>query len=149
MTAGTTRIAVISARWHEEIVSRAVAAFGERIREHLTADVDEYQVPGAYEIPFHAQRIARSGAYDAIVACALVVDGGIYRHEFVASAVVDGLMRVQLDSDVPVFSGVLTPHHFHEHQEHFDFFTSHFELKGRELADAVAATLESLKTLPH
>ena len=50
-------------------------------------------------------------------------------------------MRVQLDTDVPVFSVVLTPHHFHEHEEHRAYFARHFEVKGAELADAIAATL--------
>ncbi len=70
-----------------------------------------------------------------------MVDGGIYRHEFVAATVVEALMRVQLDTDVPVFSAVLTPHHFHEHEEHRAYFARHFEVKGAELADAIAATL--------
>lgn len=76
------------------------------------------------------------------MAAGLVVDGGIYRHEFVATAVIDGLMRVQLDTDVPVFSVVLTPHHFHEHDEHVRYFAEHFVKKGAEAANAVAATLE-------
>lgn len=58
-----------------------------------------------------------------------------------AGTVVEALMRVQLDTDVPVFSAVLTPHHFHEHEEHRAYFARHFEVKGAELADAIAATL--------
>ena len=80
--------------------------------------VDLFEVTGAFEIPLHAKRLAESGRYSAVVASGLVVDGGIYRHEFVAEAVIDGLMRVQLDTGVPVFSAVLTPHHFHEHSDH-------------------------------
>jgi 6,7-dimethyl-8-ribityllumazine synthase len=87
------------------------------------------------------QQLARSGRYAAIVACALVVDGGIYRHEFVAHAVIDGLMRVQLDSGVPVLSAVLTPQAFHEHETHARFFAEHLVLKGREAARACVATL--------
>ena len=75
-------------------------------------------VPGSFEIPLHAQRLAGIGRYAAIVGAGFVVDGGIYRHEFVAEAVINGLMRVQLDTDTPVISMVLTPHHFHEHDEH-------------------------------
>lgn len=66
--------------------------------------------------------LARSDRYDAIVAAALVVDGGIYRHDFVAQAVVDGLMRVGLDSGTPVLSVSLTPHHFQETDHHRDIF---------------------------
>jgi 6,7-dimethyl-8-ribityllumazine synthase len=144
------RIAFVQASWHTEIVDRARVGFLEEIVEHgfPAENVDGFTVPGAYELPLHAQRLARSGRYAAIVGAALVVDGGIYRHDFVAAAVVDGLMRVQLDTDVPVFSVSLTPHHFHEHAEHAAFYTEHFVKKGKEAARTVAATLESLASLP-
>ena len=58
-----------------------------------------------------------------------------------ASAVIDGLMRVQLETCVPVFSMVLTPHHFHEHDTHREFFATHFRSKSREAAEAVVGTL--------
>lgn len=142
------RVAIVAARWHSDIVGQAVASFRSSLAERGIDEVDEYQVPGAFEIPLHARRLALSGRYDAIATCALVVDGGIYRHDFVAAAVVDGLMRVQLDTDVPVFSAVLTPHSFHEHAEHQEFFSRHFQIKGRELADAVVATIVGLAALP-
>jgi 6,7-dimethyl-8-ribityllumazine synthase len=77
------------------------------------------------------------------------VNGGIYRHEFVAAAVIDGLMRVQLDTDVPTFSAVLTPRDFHGHEEHQSFFKAHFVKKGIEVAQACLNTLESLAALPR
>ncbi len=86
------------------------------------ANIDFFEVTGAFEIPLNVRRLAESGPYDAIVAAGLVVDGGIYRHEFVAEAVIGGLMQVQLETDVPVLSAVLTPHHFHEHETHRSFF---------------------------
>lgn len=118
--------------WHSSIVGKALEGFTAELSD-LGFDpdtVDVFEVPGAFEIPLHAKRLAASGKYSAVVAAALVVDGGIYRHDFVASAVIDGLMRVQLDTDVPVFSVVLTPHHFHEHSEHVTYFTDHFVTKG-------------------
>ena len=147
--AADLRIAFVQASWHHEIVDQARVGFLEEITElGYTADhVDGFTVPGAYELPLHAQRLARTGRYAAIVGAALVVDGGIYRHDFVAAAVVDGLMRVQLDEGVPVFSVSLTPHHFHEHAEHVDYYTEHFVKKGREAARAVATTLSSLATI--
>ena len=77
-----------------------------------------------------------------------MVNGGIYRHEFVAAAVIDGLMRVQIDTDTPVFSAVLTPRDFHEHAEHLAFFREHFVKKGSEVAHACLETLASLDALP-
>ena len=111
----------------------------------VTEAIDLFQVPGAFEIPLHAKKLAQSGRYAGVVCCGLVVDGGIYRHDFVASAVIDALMRVQLDTDVPVFSVVLTPLHFHEHEEHRHFFIEHFLTKGKEAAQACMQTVASLQ----
>ena len=140
-SARAERIAVIASRWHSDIVDQAVKACVDDLASLGLWEVDVIHVPGAYEIPLRAQRLARSGEYAAIAACALVINGGIYRHEFVASTVVDALMRVQLETDVPTFSAVLTPLNFHEHDEHHGFFRDHFVLKGRELARAMADVL--------
>ena len=140
------RIAFVHAQWHAPIVLQARDAFcAEMQKLGASADsIDVIGVPGAFEIPLMAKRLAHSGRYGAIVACALVVDGGIYRHEFVADSVVSALMAVQLETDVPVFSVVLTPLHFHEHADHQQFFANHFVTKGKEAAQACLQTLESL-----
>jgi 6,7-dimethyl-8-ribityllumazine synthase len=139
----------IQAGWHTDIVNQGRDAFlAEMARQGVPQQaIDLFEVPGAYEIPLHAQQLARSGRYAGIVACGLVVDGGIYRHEFVAEAVISGLMRVQLDTGVPVFSAVLTPHHFHEHEEHRRYFSGHFIVKGTEVAQACLRTVASLQKL--
>ncbi len=93
-----------------------------------------------------------SGKYAAVVASAFVVDGGIYRHDFVAATVLEGLMRVQLDTGVPVFSTVLTPHQYQEHEPHQDFFANHFITKGKEAAiacDEVLSLYDRLATMPE
>ena len=143
------RIAFIQACWHRDVVDRGRDAFiAEMARLGVApGDIDRFEVPGAFEIPLHAQTIARAGRHAAIVACALVVDGGIYRHEFVADAVISALMRVQLESGVPVFSSVLTPQQFHEHATHLQFFSEHFEVKGAEVARACVQTLDGLERL--
>ena len=138
------RLAFVQASWHEDIVQQAHAGFVAecaRLWPGAPPLIEQHQVPGAFEIPLLAQALLRRGGLDAVVACALVVDGGIYSHEFAASAVVDALMRVQLDSGVPVFSVVLTPKDFHEHATHRDFFRQHFVSKGAEAARACAETL--------
>jgi 6,7-dimethyl-8-ribityllumazine synthase len=131
------RIALIRARWHSEIVDQCVDSFvSEWQQAEHAAPVDIFDVPGALEIPLHAQTLARSGRYAAIVGTAFVVDGGIYRHDFVAGTVLDAMMRVQLDIGLPIFSAVLTPHHFQESEAHIRFFKEHFVVKGREVANA-------------
>lgn len=144
------RVAIVASSWHREIVQNAITAVRATFeRAGWAAErLSVYEVPGAYEIPLHVQRLARSGRFGAVIACGLVVNGGIYRHEFVAAAVIDGLMRVQLDTDVPVFSAVLTPRDFHEHEAHRRFFADHFDHKGREVAQACLATLAALAALP-
>jgi 6,7-dimethyl-8-ribityllumazine synthase len=144
------RVAFVQSCWHKQIVDECRTSFmTEIVRSGVTESrVDVFEVMGAFEIPLHAKKLADSSLYSAIVAAGLVVDGGIYRHEFVAEAVIEGLMRVQLDTGVPVISAVLTPHNFHEHETHQAFFSEHFRIKGREAARACAHTIEALAELP-
>ena len=143
------RIAFVQARWHGDIVDEARISFIEEISRCTNAapDVDVFDVPGAFEIPLQAKTLAMTGRYATIVACGFVVDGGIYRHEFVADAVVSGLMQVQLETDVPVLSVVLTPHMFHECEEHRQFFLDHFKVKGREAVQACMQVLSLRETI--
>ncbi|WP_166417854.1 6,7-dimethyl-8-ribityllumazine synthase [Cochlodiniinecator piscidefendens] len=128
-----TRYAFIKANWHSDIVDQALAGFCELIPTEL---VDVFDVPGAFEMPLVARDLAASGRYGAVAAAAFVVDGGIYRHDFVAQAVVDGLMRASMDTGVPVLSVSLTPHHYQETDHHNEIYRAHFVEKGREAAKA-------------
>jgi 6,7-dimethyl-8-ribityllumazine synthase len=141
------RVAFVQSSWHREVVEECRIAFlAESEARHIT-NIDVFEVPGSFEIPLHAQILAKTRRYTAIVAAGLVVDGGIYRHEFVADTVIKALMDVQLRTEVPVFSAVLTPQQFHESAAHFDFFRKHFAIKGIEVAEACANTLLSLERL--
>jgi 6,7-dimethyl-8-ribityllumazine synthase len=143
------RIAFVQSGWHSQIVDQARKGFVEEMAKlgFPESMIDVFETPGAFEIPLHAQTLARTARYAAVVGAALVVDGGIYRHEFVAETVVAALMQVQLATEVPMFSVVLTPHHFHEHETHDAFFKAHFVQKGAEAAQACAKTLEGLRRL--
>ena len=145
------RYAFLQASWHQSIVHQARDGFvAEMQRLGVGRDaIDVLDVTGAFELPLMAKRLARTGRYDAIVACALVVDGGIYRHDFVAQAVLDGLMTVQLQTDVPVLSVVLTPHQFQPHEAHHQFFGAHFVVKGMEAAGACVRTVQALRRVTH
>lgn len=140
------KIALILARWHSNIVDQFKGSFLQEFGEIDGRSVDTFELPGAFEIPLMSKQLALTGEYAAIVAAALVVDGGIYRHEFVASAVIDGLMQTQLDTGVPIFSGVLTPKDFQSEGTE-DFFEKHFVLKGQEAAQACAQTLTAYQQL--
>ncbi|KPW33476.1 6,7-dimethyl-8-ribityllumazine synthase [Pseudomonas coronafaciens pv. atropurpurea] len=143
------RVAFIQACWHKDIVDQSRKGFIAEMANqgYAESDIDIFEVGGAFEIPLHAKLLANSGRYAGIVGAALVVDGGIYRHEFVAQSVVSALMQVQLETEVPVFSVVLTPHHFHAGEEHLKFFFDHFIHKGEEAAKTCADTLNKVRSL--
>ncbi|MEM7226018.1 MAG: 6,7-dimethyl-8-ribityllumazine synthase [Pseudomonadota bacterium] len=145
MTEGQSKIAFIEAQWHHEIVEQSRFAFLAEL-ERLGIDpsrVELFKVPGSLEIPLQSKLLAKTGRYGVILAAGLVVDGGIYRHEFVAETVIGALMQVQLETEVPVLSVVLTPKNFHESDDHKRFFFDHFKVKGAEAAQACAQTLEN------
>lgn len=143
------RIAFVQAMWHQEIVEQSRVAFIEELRDMgVSPDrVDLFEVPGSLEIPLQAKLLANAGQHAIIVAAGLIVDGGIYRHEFVAKTVLDAMMNVQLATEVPILSVVLTPQNFHEHEEHKIFFREHFKVKGAEAARACVKTLENIQSL--
>ena len=143
------RIAFVQARWHADIVDQCRTAFVHELGRLTegSAVVDVFDVPGAFEIPLQARTLARTGRYAAVVGSAFVVDGGIYRHDFVAEAVVAGLMQAQMDADLPILSAVLTPHHFQDTEAHRHFFREHFKVKGREAAEACLSILALRETL--
>ena len=128
--------AFVKANWHADIVACALEGFCELIPRD---QVDVFDVPGAFELPLFARDLAMTGRYATVTAAAFVVDGGIYRHDFVAQTVVDGLMRAGLDSGVPVLSVSLTPHQYQETEHHNGIFRRHFAEKGREAAHAALA----------
>ncbi|WP_436398302.1 6,7-dimethyl-8-ribityllumazine synthase [Roseobacter sp. S98] len=139
-----TRYAFVKAQWHADIVDRALDGFLETIP---AGQVDVFDVPGAFEMPLMARDLAASGRYGAVVCAAFVVDGGIYRHDFVAQSVVDGLMRAGLDTGVPVLSVSLTPHHYQETDHHNAIYREHFVTKGREAAQAALGILRAREAL--
>ena len=146
-TGPTDRFAFVQSCWHRVIVDQGRDAFlaemaRQGIPDHST---DIFEVAGVFEIPLLAKKLAQSNRYKAIVACGFVVDGGIYRHEFVSTAVIDALMAVQLETEIPVISAVLTPQHFHEHDEHQRFFKDHFITKGKEAAAACLMTADIMR----
>lgn len=139
-----TRYAFIKANWHSDIVDKALEGFCSIIP---TDQVDVFDVPGAFEMPLLADDLAATGKYSAIAAAAFVVDGGIYRHEFVAQAVVDGLMRVGLDRKIPILSVSLTPHQYQETNHHNEIYQKHFVEKGREAARAALKIVEARNSI--
>ena len=145
----SSRIAFISATWHNDILAVCRQSFSEELdaRGFDIINIEHFTVPGSLEIPLTAQLLAETGRFALIVGAGFIVDGGIYRHDFVANAVISGIVQVGLKTGVPVLSVVLTPHQFHSHSAHHDFFSQHMIAKGRELAASCLHTLTNLETI--
>ena len=103
------RYAIIASRWNGEIVDALVDGARAAFARHGVADdmLDVLRVPGAWELPLAAQRLAAGGRFNAILALGCVVRGETRHYEHVADESARGLMRVALDSGVPVLNGVL------------------------------------------
>ena len=103
------RYALLAARWNPRIVDALVAGARKAFVDHgvAEADVDVVRVPGAWELPVAAARLIDRGEYAAIVALGCVVRGDTRHYEHVSDECARGLMRVALDTGVPVLNGVL------------------------------------------
>lgn len=110
------RYAIIASRWNPRITDTLVAGARKTFVDHGVDDaaVDVIRVPGAWEIPVAAARLAQAGAHAAIVALGCVVRGDTRHYEQVADGCSDGLMRVSLDYRVPVANGVLAVERFED-----------------------------------
>ena len=138
------RVAFIQSCWHRDIVDQLRDSFLAEFNKLSNKTVDLFEVPGAFEIPLLAKHLIQSGNYAGVVAAGLVVDGGIYRHDFVATAVIDSFIQIQLETGTPIFSAVLTPHDFISEGQP-EFFKEHFVIKGNEAAHACAETLSTME----
>ena len=136
------RVAFVQSAWHRDVIDECRIAFLSEMEARHISHIDVFEVPGSFEIPLHVQILAKTRRYTAIVAAGLVIDD-----EYVAETVIRALMDVQLRTEVPVFSAVVTPQQFHETAAHVDFFRKHFSAKGVEVAEACANTLLSLERL--
>jgi len=136
------RVAFVQSAWHRDVIDECRIAFLSEMEARHISHIDVFEVPGSFEIPLHVQILAKTRRYTAIVAAGLVIDD-----EYVAETVIRALMDVQLRTEVPVFSAVVTPQQFHETAAHVDFFRKHFSAKGVEVAEACANTLLSLEQL--
>ena len=104
------RIGIVAARFNEFIVSKLVGgAVDGLVRHDVPEDkIDVARVPGAFEIPLIASKMAKSGKYDAIICVGAVIRGNTSHYDYVCSEVSKGIASVSLSSDIPVMFGILT-----------------------------------------
>lgn len=110
LTAESVKIGIVCARFNEFITSRLLggALDGLKRRGVDDDDVSVAWVPGAFEIPIVAKRMAKSGRYDAVICLGAVIRGSTSHYDYVCSEVSKGIAAVELETGVPVMFGVLT-----------------------------------------
>jgi 6,7-dimethyl-8-ribityllumazine synthase len=110
LSGGGMRVAIVASRFNDAIVGRLVEGASDGLRRHgVDPDsIDLAWVPGAFELPLVAARLAASGTYEAVIALGAVIRGATGHYDFVAGQCAAGLQRAQLDSGVPIVFGVLT-----------------------------------------
>ena len=104
------RVGVVCARFNDFIVSRLLAGCEDTLLRHgvREQDIAVAWVPGAFEIPLIASKMAKSGKYDAVIALGAGIRGSPSHYDYVCSEVSKGVAQVALNSDIPVMFGVLT-----------------------------------------
>lgn len=140
------RVAVVVARFNADITDRlrdgAVALLREAGAE--PGDIEQFEVPGAFEIPLAARAAGTSGRFDAIVGLGCLIKGATPHFEYISSATSHGLMQASADLGLPVAFGVLTTH---THAEALERAVEGPENKGREAALAALEMVHVLRTI--
>ena len=110
MTGRGMKVGIVAARFNEFITSRLLGGALDVLRRHEVADEDIVTawVPGAFEIPVIARKMAESGKYDAIICLGAVIRGATSHYDYVCNEVSKGIAHVSLEAGVPVLFGVLT-----------------------------------------
>lgn len=101
-------IAVIVARYNEDVTRRLLRGAEEALKQHGVEDAEVFWVPGALELPVTALALAEKGGHDAIVCLASVVRDQTFDFEVIAMQTASGLMQAQLDTGVPIAYGILS-----------------------------------------
>ena len=110
LVSGEIRIGIIAARFNEFITSKLLGGALDTLLRHGVSEdaIDVAWVPGAFEIPLIAKKMASSGRYDAVIALGSVIRGSTSHYDYVCSEVSKGIANVSLETGVPVMFGVLT-----------------------------------------
>lgn len=104
------KVGIVASRFNEFITSKLVSGAVDGLVRHNVKEKDIHiaWVPGAFEIPLIASKMAKSGKYDAVIALGAVIRGSTSHYDYVCSEVSKGIATVSLNSDIPVMFGVLT-----------------------------------------
>ncbi|WP_405003447.1 6,7-dimethyl-8-ribityllumazine synthase [Kitasatospora purpeofusca] len=143
--AADLKVAVIAAQWHEQVMNGLLDGAHRALKELGVAEPTVLRVPGTFELPVAAKRLADRG-YDAVVALGVVVRGGTPHFDYVCQAATAGLTQVSVDTGVPVGFGVLTCDNEQQAVDRAGLPGS-TEDKGHEAVTAAVATALALRAL--
>ena len=157
LQAGKLRFAIAAARFNDFVVDRLVDGAIEALKQQGASEsnITVARVPGAFELPVLAKKMAASGKYDAVIALGAVIRGATAHFDFVAGECASGLTRVSIDTGIPVSFGVLTTDTVEQAMERAGVqkaptgsMDTHVEtLTGNKGADAVLCAIEMANLL--
>jgi 6,7-dimethyl-8-ribityllumazine synthase len=139
------RIAIACGRFNDVITERLLKGARARLESLTVNDVDEVWAPGAFELPLVAKALAGSGRYDAVITLGAVIRGGTPHFEYVAGECAAGVLRVGLDTGVPVVFGVLTVDNVEQANERSVDGPGNKGAESAETAVEMAQLLRSIK----
>lgn len=146
LDAKNLRVAIVATRFNDFIVDRLIGGAVDYLKRHGadTANITLVRIPGAFEMPIVAQKLAKSGQYDGIIALGAVIRGGTPHFEFVASEATKGLAQISLATGVPVGFGLLTTDNVEQAIERAGTKAGN---KGVEAASALLETMRVLELI--
>jgi 6,7-dimethyl-8-ribityllumazine synthase len=139
------RIAIACGRFNDVITDRLLKGARSRLDELTVTDIEEVWAPGAFELPLVAKALAGSGRYDAVITLGAVIRGGTPHFEYVAGECAAGILRVGLDTGVPVVFGVLTVDNVEQANERSVDGPGNKGAESAETAVEMAQLLRSIK----
>lgn len=142
---GDLKVAVVASMWHDEIMTGLINGALETCAAAGVTEPKVVRVTGSFELPVVARALAQRG-YDAVIALGVIIRGGTPHFEYVSAATSEGLVRVAIDSGVPVGFGLLTCDNEEQARDRAGLPSSR-ESKGREAAEAALSTAMTLRTL--
>jgi 6,7-dimethyl-8-ribityllumazine synthase len=147
LQAGDGRYAIVAARWHAEIMDKLIEGARQTLLDRGAAEsqIDLFRVPGSFELPLACDRAARSGAYAAVIALGVVIQGETPHHDYINLSVAQGLMQAGQNSQVPILFGVLTCHTI---EQAMDRAGGNVGNKGQEAALAAIEMVHLLRQVP-
>ena len=138
------RVAVITARWNSQVTDGLRDGALRALTRHDVQAVEDFYVPGAFELPLAAQRAAKTGRFDAVITLGCVIRGDTPHFDYVCAETTRGIGEVSLNQDIPVAFGLLTTDNL---QQAMDRAGDNKENKGEEAALTVLEMLELFKNM--